>query len=453
MALCGLLAAGPLTLRAQTLPPPDQQKLAREIMNELIEINTTEANGSTPAAEALALRFRAAGFPDTDVQLIGPHPAHQNLVVRFRGSGNGGAKPILFIAHLDVVEAKREDWSLDPFKLTEKDGYFYGRGTSDIKDEVADLSANFIRLRREGFVPARDMILAFTDDEEGGEFNGAAWLVANRRDLVDVAYVINLDAAGGQLKNGKHLRNPVQTSEKVYVTYKLEVVNAGGHSSMPVPDNAIYRLAGGLQRLSRFEFPIRLNETTRAYFEGISTQEPGQVGADLRAITHGTPDPRAVARLGVSPFYNAMMRNTCVATMLEAGHAENALPQRAQATIQCRLLPGEDPATVLRTLQRVVADTQIAVTIANEPRPSPASPIIPEVMEPVRRISAQMWPGVVVLPVMDPWSSDGLHFRRAGIPVYGVSAVFVDMDDTRAHGRDERVGVPSSTKVWSSCTA
>jgi acetylornithine deacetylase/succinyl-diaminopimelate desuccinylase-like protein len=258
---------------------------------------------------------------------------------------------------------------------------------------------------------------------------------------VDAAYVINTDAGGGQLVKGKHLRNPVQTSEKVYVTYKLDVVNPGGHSSLPVPDNAIYRLAGGLQRFSRFDFPVRLNETTRAFFQIISRQESGQVAADMLAITRVAPSPRAVARLGASPYYHAMMRNTCVATLLEAGHAENALPQRAEATMQCRLLPGEDLEGVRRTIQRVVADSQIAVTIANEPRPSPASPVNPEIMEPVQRITTAMWPGAVVLPVMDPWSTDGLHFRRAGIPVYGVSAVFVDVDDTRAHGRDERVGV------------
>lgn len=441
LALCAGLVWAPFTAAAQTLPPPDQQKLARQILQELIEINTTEANGSTPAAEVLAARFRAAGFADADVLLVGPNPRHLNLVVRYHGSAKTAARPILFIAHLNVVEARREDWSMDPFTLTEKDGYFYGRGTSDIKDEVADLASNFIRLKREGFAPARDMILAFTDDEEGGEFNGAKWLVANRRDLVDVAYVINVDAAGGQLKDGKHLRNPVQTSEKLYVTYTMEVVNPGGHSSMPVPDNAIYRLARGLERLSRFEFPARLNETTRAYFKAIAGQEPGQVGADLAAIARGKPDPRAVARLGASPFYHAMMRNTCVATMLQAGHAENALPQRAQATIQCRLLPGEEPDSVRRTLRRVVSDTQIAVTMANVPNPSPASPVDPEIMEPVRRITTEMWPGAVVLPVMDPWSTDGLHFRRAGIPVYGVSAVFIDVDDSRAHGRDERVGV------------
>lgn len=442
MALCVAAASAPLTLRAQTLPPPDHQRLAREILEELIRINTTEAHGSTPAAESLARRFRVAGFPDSDVVLAGPHPAHQNLVVRLRGAtGDGSAKPILFIAHLDVVEAKPEDWSVDPFVLTERDGYFYGRGTFDIKDEVADLTANFIRLKREGFVPGRDLVLAFTDDEEGGNFNGAEWLVGNRRDLVDAEYVINTDAAGGQIEGGRHVRNPVQTSEKVYVTYTLEVTNPGGHSSLPVPENAIYRLAEGLARLDRFDFPVKLTETTRAYFRSVSRQEKGQLAADLLAVTRSQPDPRAVTRLDRSPFYHAMLRNTCVATMLEAGHAENALPQRARATIQCRLLPGEDPEQVRRALARAVADARIAVTIANEPKPSPASPLRPELMATIARLTTEMWPGTLTLPVMDPWSSDGLHFRRAGIPVYGLSAIFMDVDDIRSHGRDERVGV------------
>ena len=440
LALCAAATVAAIPARAQTLPPPEHQRLAREILAELIAINTTEAHGSTPAAEALAARFKAAGFADSDVVLLGPHPAHQNLVVRYRGDGTGG-KPILFISHLDVVEARPEDWSVDPFKLTERDGWFYGRGTYDIKDEVADLTANFIRLKREGFVPTRDLMLAFTDGEEGGDFNGADWLVSNHRDLVDAEYVINTDAAGGQIKNGRHIRNPVQTSEKLYVTYTLEVTNPGGHSSEPVPDNAIYRLAGGLHRLSRFDFPVKLTETTRAYFRSISKQEQGQAAADLLAITRSRPDPKVVARLGASPFYHAMMRSTCVATMLAAGDAENALPQRAQATIQCRLLPGEDPERVRRVLVGVVADTAIAVKLANEPRPSPASPIRPDLMATIERITTAMWPGTVLLPVMDPWSSDGVYFRRAGIAVYGLSSVFGDMEDIRSHGRDERVGV------------
>lgn len=441
LVLCAAAAATPVLVRAQNLPPQAHQQLAREILAQLIAIRTTDSVGATPAAEALAVRFKASGFPAADIQLVGPHPAHQNIVVRFRGDGTGG-KPILFISHLDVVEAKREDWSLDPFALTERDGWFFGRGTYDIKDEVADLTANFIRLKQEGFTPTRDLILAFTDGEEGGDYNGAEWLLANRRSLVEAEFVINTDAAGGQTKNGRHTWNPVQTSEKLYVTYVLEVTNPGGHSSEPVPDNAIYRLAAGLQRLSRYDFPVQLTETTRGYFRTVAKQEQGQVAADMLAITRTPPDPKAAARLGASsPYYHAMMRNTCVATMLQAGDQENALPQRARATIQCRLLPGVDPERIRRTLAGVVADTAISVTLANTPQPSPASPIRPDLMGTIQRITSEMWPGTLVLPVMDPWSSDGALFRQAGFPTYGLSAVFADVDSVTSHGKDERVGV------------
>jgi acetylornithine deacetylase/succinyl-diaminopimelate desuccinylase-like protein len=439
--LCAAALLAPPAARGQTLPPPEHQKLAHDILAELVAINTTAAKGSTAAAQALAARFKAAGFPDSDVVLLGPNPAHQNIIVRYRGDGTGG-KPILFLAHLDVVEAEPEHWTTDPFKLTERDGFYYGRGSFDIKDEVADLSANFIRLKREGFIPSRDLMLVFTDGEEGAESDdGARWLVANHRDLVDVEYVINTDAAGGQIVKGRHRRNPVQTSEKVYVTYTLEVTSPGGHSSEPVPDNAIYHLAAGLHRFSRFDFPVKLTETTRAYFRAISREERGQLAADLLALTQTPPDRKAVARLRVSPFYHAMMGNTCVATMVNAGHAENALPERAVATIQCRLLPGQDPEQVRRTIVGVVADSAISVKLANRPVPSPASPIRPALMTTIERITSQMWPGTITLPVMDVWSSDGPHFRRAGIPVYGLSAVFYDVDHVTSHGVDERVGI------------
>jgi acetylornithine deacetylase/succinyl-diaminopimelate desuccinylase-like protein len=439
LALTLLCASVPAS--AQSLPPPATRQLARDILAELIAINTTTDSGSTRAGVALAKRLVAAGFPSDDVVLVGPKPHKQNLVVRLRGRGK--AEPILFLSHLDVVEAKREDWTLDPFVLTERDGYFYGRGTSDIKDEVADLIANLIRLKRERFVPRRDIIVALTDDEEGGEDNGAAWLLEHRPELIRAAYVINTDAGGGQMQDGKRLRNPVQTSEKIYASYSLEVTSPGGHSSLPPPpqENAIYTLARALDRVAGFRFPIQLNETTRAFFTRMADQEGGQLGIDLRAVTAGTPDSATLDRLARLPLYNSAMRNTCVATMLEAGHAENALPQRARATIQCRLLPGESPAGVRDTLVRVVADTQVRVTLEGEPGTSPPSPLNPEVMKAVESATRAIWPGVVVLPVMDPWSSDGVTFRQAGVPVYGVSGVFIDVDDYRAHGRDERIEV------------
>lgn len=421
----------------QTLPPPAHRQLARAIFQELIEINTVRDSGATRAAQALETRLKAGGFEARDIQVVGPKPHKQNLVVRLRGRGKG--KPILFLAHLDVVEARREDWSVEPFKLTERDGYFYGRGTMDIKDEATSLIANLLRLKAEGYVPERDIIVALTDDEEGGDDNGARWLLQQHPELIRAAYVINTDAGGGQMDKGRRLRNPVQTSEKIYATYQLEVTSAGGHSSLPPRENAIYTLARGLDRLARFDFPLRLNPTTRAFFARLAEQESGQLARDLKAMSLETPDPKAAQRLSTVPLYNSSMRTTCVATMVQAGHAENALPQRARATIQCRLLPDESPERIRKVLVGVVSDSLIRVTLPEPPEASPASPPSPEVMSAVERVTSAMWPGVIVLPVMDPWSTDGKHFRRAGVPVYGVSGTFYDISDIRAHGKDERI--------------
>jgi acetylornithine deacetylase/succinyl-diaminopimelate desuccinylase-like protein len=434
-----LLAAVPRHAPAQTLPPRAHRQLAREILRELVEINTTRDSGATRAAAAMAGRLTAVGFPAGDVLLMGPKPHKQNLVVRLRGRGRD--KPVLFLAHLDVVEARREDWSLDPFTLTERGGYFYGRGTTDIKDEAADLVANLIRLKQEGYVPARDILVALTDDEEGGDDNGVEWLIRKRPELLRVAYVINLDAGGGQMEEGRRRRNPVQTSEKLYATYRLEVTNPGGHSSLPRKDNAIYALAAALDRLARYDFPVQLNETTRSFFLRLGEQESAGLRDDLRRVAAAVPDSAAIRRLSAIPMFNSTMRTTCVATMVQAGHAENALPQRATATVQCRLLPADSPARVRDTLVRVIADSQVKIALDDEPRPAPASPLSDEVMGAVERVTAAMWPGVIVLPVMDPWSSDGAALRRAGIPVYGVSGVFYDIADVRAHGKDERVSV------------
>ena len=439
--LAAALMLFPALAAGQTLPPPAHRELARAILEELVEINTTRDSGATRAAEALVRRLKAGGFSAEDIQLVGPKPRKQNLVVRLRGREK--AKPILFLAHLDVVEARREDWSVDPFQLTERDGYFYGRGTMDIKGEAAGLVANLLRLRAEGFVPGRDIIVALTDDEEGGDDNGVQWLLQHRPELVQAGYVINTDAGGGQIDGGRRRRMPVQTSEKIYATYRLEVTSAGGHSSLPTPDNAIYTLSEGLTRLAHFNFPVQLNPSTRAFFARLAQQETGKLASDLKAVSGPKPDLRAAARLSRIPHYNSSMRTTCVATMLEAGHAENALPQRARATMQCRLLPGESPERIRETLARVVADSTIRVTLPEEPGPSPASPPSPEVMAAVERVTGAMWPGVIVLPVMDPWTTDGRYFRAAGTPVYGVSGVFYDVSDVRAHGKDERILVRS----------
>jgi acetylornithine deacetylase/succinyl-diaminopimelate desuccinylase-like protein len=426
---------------AQSAALTPDQTLARDILRELIGINTTSSAGNTTvAAQALAKRLLDGGFPAVDVQVLGPRPKNQNLVARLRGTG--ARKPILLLAHLDVVEARREDWSLDPFTLTERDGFFYGRGTSDIKDGAAIWVATLIRLKREGYRPDRDIILALTAGEEAGDdYNGVQWLVENHHDLIDAEYCINADAGDPEIKNGKLIARTVQASEKVFESFKLEVHNPGGHSSLPRKDNAIYRLAAALGRLSQFQFPVDLNEVTRNYFTHTAATETGQMSADMRAVAATTPDPAAAARLSAVPLYNALLRTTCVATMLEGGHAENALPQMARATVNCRILPTESADQIQRTLVRIVADTGVAVTSLAPAKPSPPSPLTPAVMKPIEQVTASLWPGVPVITVMETGATDGLYLRNAGMPTYGVSGVAIDIDDVRAHGRDERIGV------------
>ena len=415
---------------------------ARAILKELVEINTTDSSGSTTkAAEAMAVRLKAAGFADADLQLIGPDARKGNLVARLRGRGAG--KPILLLAHLDVVEASKDDWSadLDPFVFTERDGFFYGRGTSDDKGQAAIWIANLIRYKQEGFAPARDIVVALTADEEGGDSNGVKWLLENHRGLIDAEYVLN-EGGGGELRDGKAVANSVQAAEKMYYSVAMEVRNPGGHSSLPRKDNAIYRLAAGLTRLAAFDFPVELNEITRGFFAGMAALESGRTAADLKAAAGPAPDLAAVARLAAeSPLYNSMTRSTCVATRLTGGHAENALPQLARAVVNCRLLPGSDPRAVEQTLKEVVADEAIVFTTVWEPVASPPSPLRPELMAAVTRHTDELWPGAVVLPVMSTGATDGLYLRNAGIPTYGVEAVFSDPNDVRAHGRDERIGI------------
>lgn len=419
-----------------------QQVVGRELLRTLVDIDTTAEHGdTTPAAEAMAERLLAAGFPEGDVLVIGPRARNRNLVARLRGTGR--RRPIVLLAHLDVVEARREDWSVDPFRLLEKDGYFYGRGTSDIKDGAAILTATLIRLREEHRTPDRDLVLALTTGEESDlDYNGADWLLKEHRDLVDGAFCLNMDSGDPQVAKGRRRLRPVQASEKVYMTLRLEATSPGGHSSIPEKDNAIYRLAAALDRVAAFELPVRLNEITRAYFRGLArAPDPPAPVADLQAITLNPPDAAAAARLSATPYFNALMRTTCVATMLEAGHAENALPQRARATVNCRLLPDEDPAEVEATIRRLAAGSRVEVSVTTPAMPSPASPLSPEVMDAVERTTAELWPGVPVVPIMETGGTDGRYFRSAGIPTYGVSGVFLDIDDIRAHGRDERIGV------------
>src|SRR3954471_11372345 len=424
---------------AQSGSPHEQR--ARDILKQLIEINTTDSVGNTTtAAGAMRARLLAAGFAADDLQVLGPNPRKGNLVARWRGTG--ARRPLLLLAHLDVVEARREDWSFDPFTLLEKDGYLYGRGTADDKGMAAQFVASLIRLKEERFQPDRDLILALTADEEGGDFNGVTWLLDQHRPLIDAELAIN-EGGSGVARDGKYLVNEVQAAEKVYQDVRLEIRNVGGHSSLPVKDNAIARLSAALSRLSAFEFPARLTDITRTYFERSATvQNEPETAADMRGVARMPPDERAIARLSAaSPYYNAMMRTTCVPTRLEGGHANNALPQMAAAIVNCRLLPGDAPADVRQKLIDVIADREIAVTFIGEASPSKPAPPNADVMRAVESLTRAIFPGVVVVPVMSTGATDGLYLRNAGIPTFGIDPTFGDVDDVRAHGRDERVGL------------
>ena len=447
--VCLILALSiPPTLSAQVEPKLDDatKQLSLDIFKQLVEINTTDSVGSTTiAANAMAKRLLDAGFPVADVQVLGPNDRKGNMVARIHGTG--AKKPILFICHLDVVEARREDWSMDPFQLIEKDGYFYGRGTGDIKDGDAFLVTTFIRLKRENFKPDRDLILALTADEEGGKSNGVDWLIKNHRDLIDAEYIINPDAGDFELDHGKHILVGIQASEKLYQDFDLKVTNPGGHSSLPTSENAIYQLSEGLARLEHYQFPFELNEVTREYFSRESGIVGGQTGADMKAILSTPPDSAAVVRLSAIPFYNSRIRTTCVATRLEGGHANNALPGMAHANVNCRILPGHSPDEIQAMLVKVLDDPRIVVSraagLAGSGLPNPPSPLRPDLMSALAKVANEMWPGVPTVPVMDAGASDGAISRAAGFPTYGLPGLFMDVDDDRSHGRDERIRVAS----------
>jgi acetylornithine deacetylase/succinyl-diaminopimelate desuccinylase-like protein len=430
------------------------RKLARDIFQQLIEINTTDSVGSTTiAAEAMAKRLLAAGFSAEDVKVLGPNDRKGNLVARYRGTVSAGLKPILIIGHLDVVEARREDWTTDPFQFVEKDGYFYGRGTQDMKVSDAILVTTFIRFKREGYQPDRDIILAVTADEEGGSSNGVDWLLKNHRELVDAAFALNPDSGGVTTVKGKPLNVDVEANEKLYADFELDATNPGGHSSLPVPDNAIYHIADALSRLEHAPFPFELNPITRTYFERRAALESGQTAADMKAILGTPPDPKAIARLSTDARFNSLLRTTCVATRLNAGHANNALPQKAQAIVNCRILPGHAMEEIRQDLIRVFADPKITVKYVDNsyhvfdraPETKAFAAMLPpaEVMQPLERVTDAMWPSAPVLPEMETGASDSVYTIGAGIPSYGVSGVALDQDDVRAHGKDERVRVTS----------
>ena len=457
------LAAGsssPAAIAQEPIPQVSAADLdaARAIFKQLIEINTTDTpqGNVTTATTAMEKRFLDAGFPAADVHLLGPNPRKQNLVVRLRAPGTPTEKPVLFLCHVDVVQALRSDWTTDPFQFVEKDGYYYGRGTQDMKDSDAVLVATFLRLHKEGYKPKRDLILALTADEEGGKFNGAHWLVENHRELVDAAYVINPDSGGVELDQGRAVMADVEATEKVYSDFQITATDRGGHSSLPRPDNAIYELTSALNKLAAYTFPFELNAVTRTYFKNLSERESGQTAADMLAILATPPDLEAAARLSEEPSFNANFRTTCVATRLNAGDANNALPQFAQAIVNCRIFPGHSPEEIRQQLIALFGDPKLNVKyVSDAGEVSGTAPdrkaIVPPppihaVFDPLTRITQAIWPGTPVTPIMENGASDSIYFAQAGIPCYGYSAVALERDDVRAHGRDERLPVDSFTK-------
>jgi acetylornithine deacetylase/succinyl-diaminopimelate desuccinylase-like protein len=427
----------------------DPHPLARDIFEQLIEIKTTESGaGSTPAAEAMAQRLRAGGFDD--VQIVGPGGRKQNMVARLKG--NGRKRPVLLIGHLDVVEARREEWTVDPFVFLEKDGYFYGRGTQDMKDGIAVMVTTLLRYRAEGYRPDRDIILALTADEESGTANGVDWLLKNRRDLIDAEFVLNHDGGGVTLENGRAVQIDLTASEKVYADFALTVTNPGGHSSAPPRENAIYSLARALDRISAHDFAFELNNVTREYFERVAKRSDAAHAATIRGILQTPPDAAALQQIAQDPIRNAIVRTTCVATRLDGGHANNALPQTARANVNCRILPGHSPEEVRQELVQVVDDPSVKVQyynflsekledVAPNVRGYAPPPLRPDVLKPLEKIGAKMWPGAPVVPSMSVGASDSIYTNAAGLPTYMVSGSALAADDFRAHGQDERLGV------------
>lgn len=441
-ALATLFAGAGVSAQAPAAARTADDSLARAVLKELIEFNTAPSGGAmSKATQAMAARLRAAGYDERDVQLTGPDAAHQNLLATLRGRDRE-ASPVLLMAHIDVVEALASDWSMDPFTLHERDGYYYGRGTTDNKGGAAVIIANMLRWKREQFVPSRDVIAVLTTDEETTAEAGIQWLLANVPRLKQAEYALNTDA-GGMLdaQGSEPPRFYVQSSEKMYQTFRLEVTNRGGHSSLPRPDNAIYTLARALAKIEAYRFPVMYNEVTRVSFARSANLEQGQMAADLRALSRGETSGPAVERLSREPSINGNLRTTCVATMLSGGHAENALPQKATATVNCRIFPGVSEQEVQATLARVAGDTAVHIATMGVSTPSPASPLRADVMGVVESTSREIWPRAVAIPVMENGATDGLFLRNLNVPVYGVSGPLYDANDDRAHGRDERLSV------------
>lgn len=445
----GALLALATGASAQTAQPPKtvrpDQLAFRDLYKELVEINTTLSVGScTAAAEAMGARLKTAGFPEADVKVVvaDGHPKEGSLVAILHGTDTK-SKPMLLLAHIDVVEANRADWTRDPFKLVEENGYFFGRGTSDDKAQAAIWVDSLIRLKQAGYKPARDIKLALTCGEESEAYNGIEDLVKNHRPLVDAEFALNEGADGLLDEHDKPVVLEVQGGEKVYQDFTLTVTNPGGHSSRPVPDNAIYQLSAALDRIGAYGFPARFNDATRGYFTKMQARVNPAQAASMKALVANIDDPAALKAVSADPMWNSMLRTTCVATMVSAGHAPNALPQRATANVNCRILPGT-PVEEVRGKLAELAGEPVAVTLAHEPNSvSPPPPLTPAIMGPIEKQAAKLWPGVPVVPILLTGATDGVHTNAAGIPTYGVSGIFGSSDGDGIHGLNERVRVKS----------
>jgi acetylornithine deacetylase/succinyl-diaminopimelate desuccinylase-like protein len=448
------LAATLITFSVNAVPPKDTlagEQRFRELYKELVETNTTLSAGNcTLAAERMAARLKAAGFPESDLHLIVP-PGHEKeggLVAVYQGR-DAKLKAILLLAHIDVVEAKREDWTRDPFTLVEENGSFYARGAMDDKAEASIWVDLLIRYRTENDRPRRTLKVALTCGEEGAPFNLAKWLTENRRELIDAEFALNEGAEGELDASGQRVALQVEAGEKFPQNYRLEVTNPGGHSSRPVKDNAIYRLAAALLRIGAYEFPVEFNDANRAYFTGMAKLKAAKgetdVATAMNAFLHDAVDEQALALVASKdPSWNATLRTTCVATMLDAGHATNALPQRARANVNCRIFPGTSAETVRAKLEELVADPQVKVTTLETRGPTAVSPpLTPAILGPIERLTAEFWPGVPVLPILQAGATDGEFTNAVGIPTYGVEPVFVGPDLGHIHGLNEYVGVQS----------
>ena len=447
VCLAAFLAAGTAFADAQApdlpgpMPPADNQKIAHDLFRDLIEIRSVHDVGTKQTADVIVKYLKANGFSDSEIHVFPEtkYPRQVNVVVRLKGKGKG--KPIMWIGHMDVVDAKAEDWTVPPFKFIEKDGYFYGRGTSDMKDQDTAMAASLIRLKKEGYVPDRDIIVAFTADEEvGEEQDGPAFLLKYRRPYVDAGLVINPDTSSGEIVKGKRRDFTVETTEKTYATFTFTVTNKGGHSSEPRPDNAIYQLSHALVRLQHYNFPFKTNATTRLYFKHVASLQSGQERKDmLKLASSPKVDLPAAKRLSRDVAMNAILHTTCVATMLKAGVQENALPSRAVATVQCRVFPEETIAQTKATLEKVAADPAIKVETLGMITQAPESPPAPALFKSIKKTVTSMWGDFPVVPVMSAGASDSIFTRNAGIPSYGIGGAWEDIDDIRAHGRDERM--------------